>query len=434
MKKRIYYLRNIVAVFQAVIDSLIMHQSFVLVIDFWLGGKTPATFTPEVSRFFIGTMLVVFFSTSLYKFRTYMLWDEIKAVLKASFFILLLIVLYTYAQKIDLSRFVVSFGIMLFIPLCLASRFIIRRTLFALGILRTNIIILGAGRTGKIFAEKVASNPFTLGKVTGFLDDDPAKIGTTVAGIKVLGKLDDFTEISERQRIDEVVVAISSASRAFLARILGIVEFSVRQVHYIPDTYMLTAFSPFIRDVGGMPVATASKGLRNPVNRAVKAFVDYVGAFVAVVVFSPFMVYAALRAKIRYGRKILSGQKRIGLHGKKFIMYRFRSSGGGKTDKHMRRSYIDEFPQLINVLKGEMSLVGPKAFLPGDAEHIYSEDTARRISAFKPGITGFWQISDRERDLRICGEMNLYYIRNWSLWLDAVILTKTFFIILFRKH
>lgn len=115
-------------------------------------------------------------------------------------------------------------------------------------------------------------------------------------------------------------------------------------------------------------------------------------------------------------------------------MLKFRSSGRGKTGKKLRHSYFDEFPQFFNVLKGEMSLVGPKAMSEGDMKYLYGEDNARKISAVKPGITGFWQISNRERDKGICGEMNLYYIRNWSLWLDMVILFKTTFIVFFRKQ
>ena len=428
------FTRIIAAIFQAVIDAIIFRLSFWLTVSFFMAGRITRTLTPEASTFFTGTMLAVFYFNSLYSFKTWLLWDEMKAVLKSSFLILLVVVLFLYSQKFEISRFMLSAGIIIFIPLCITSRYIFRRAAFALGILSTNIIILGAGRTGEIFAEKITDNPFTLGHVSGFLDDDESKQGLTVAGFKVRGTLEDFPVICAKERIDEAAVAISTASRSLLTHILDIVEFHVRQVHYIPDMYMLTTFSSSIRDVDGMPVISASQGLLNPVNRAVKSFADYTGALAALVILSPVMVYSALKVRKKYGGQIFSRQKRSGLDGHVFSLCKFRTSGRGKTGRRFRRSYIDEFPQLFSVLRGEMSIVGPKALTPEDMLHVYGEDTAQKISAVKPGITGFWQISLRENDKRICGEMNLYYIRNWSLWLDLVILIKTIFIILFRSR
>ncbi|MBQ4430906.1 MAG: sugar transferase [Synergistaceae bacterium] len=418
--------RAFVSVCQAVIDSLVYRFSFWLAVSLWLDGKIPVGFTSEVIYFFTGTMLAVFYFNSLYSFKTWLLWDEIKAVLKSSLLILLVAVLYLYSQGFDISRFTLAAGIIIFIPLCIISRWIVRRLLFSLGILSTNIIILGAGRTGTIFADKIAGHPFTLGRVTGFLDDDEAKQGITVAGVKVRGKLEDFTALCASERVDEAAVAISSASRSFLTHILDLVEFHVRQVHYIPDMYMLTAFSSSIRDVDGMPVISASQGLLNPVSRTVKSLADYTAAFVTLILWFPLMICVAAAVKMSDGGEVFSRQERSGQDGRKFLMYKFRLSGFPHSGAKLRRAYLDELPQILNVLRGEMSLVGPKAFTGADMLHVYGGETARKISMVKPGITGFWQISDREKDKRICGEMNLYYIRNWSLWLDIVILLRTF--------
>ena len=429
------HVRVIISVCQAFIDAVVYLFSFWLVITFWLDGKIPADFTPEVQHFFTGTMLAVFYFNSLYSFNTWLLWDEIKAILKSSLLILLVTVLYLYSQGFDISRFTLAAGTIIFIPLCTISRWLLRRVCFVLGLMSTNIIILGAGRTGTIFAEKITSHPFTLGKIAGFLDDDESKHDLSIAGYPVRGKLEDFTKICEAERIDEAAVAISSASRGLLTHILDLVEFNVRHVHYIPDVYMLTAFSSAMRDVDGMPVIAVSQGLANAWCYAVKSLADCAGALVAIIILSPMMIWTAVKVRRVHGGEIFSRHERIGLNGKPFTMLKFRSSGCGKTSKILRRSYVDEFPQFFNVLKGEMSLVGPKAFTKPDMLHIYGHDTARKILMVKPGITGFWQISDREKDKRICGEMNLYYIRNWSLWLDAVILFKTFFkIFLFRKQ
>ncbi|MBQ9575236.1 MAG: sugar transferase [Synergistaceae bacterium] len=434
MKPQRNFNRIISSLFQAVIDALIYHLSFYIVIAVWLSGHAPRSLTFEVMEFFTGTMLAVFYFNSLYSFKTWMFWDEMKAVLKSSVLILLVIVLYLYSQKFDISRFTLAMGIIIFIPLCLASRYLFRRLIFALGIISTNIIILGAGRTGTIFAEKINTHPFTLGKITGFLDDDPDKAGTTVEGIKVRGKLEDFAVICATERVDEAAVAISKASRKLLTEILDIVEFHVRQVHYIPDMYMLTTFSPSMRDVDGMPVIPASQGLLNPVNRAVKTLTDYAGALTAVIIFSPFMLWAAWRIKRTDGGKVFSQLERSGLRGKRFMMYKFRTSGLSDGGASLRRSYVDELPQLFNVLRGEMSLSGPKALKENDLEHVYGIN-AVKISTVKPGITGLWQISRHtENDVKICAEMNLYYIRNWTLWLDTVIMIRTLIAVFVLKR
>lgn len=428
MRHQKNFARITAALFQAALDVLIFRLSFRLAVIFFMAWRNMHPFSPEANTLFTCTMLAVFYSNSLYAFKTWQLWDEMKAILKSSVLILLVVVLYFYSQGFDFSRFMMSAGTIIFIPLCSMSRYIFRRVLFALGILSTNIIILGAGQTGEIFARKITHHPFTLAHVIGFLDDDKSKRGRKVAGFKVLGAIDDFEKVCERERIDEVAVAISKASRDLLTHILSLVEFRVRQVHYIPDMYMLVTFSSSVRDVGGMPVISASQGLLSPVSRTVKSFADYIVALAGLLITSPMMIYFALKMKRKYGGEIFSRYKCSGLGGKTFMMYKFRSS----EDVNSRHPYIDGLPKLFNVLRGEMSIVGPQALTPEYMTRIYGEEAARKISAVKPGITGLWQISLRKDDMRICGEMSIYYIRNWSLWLDIVIIMKTILIAVFR--
>ena len=434
-KRRKNFTRITLSIIQAVLDISLHFVSFSIAVSLWLGVEFHYGLTSGTEIFFAGTILAVFIFNSLYNFKTWLFWDEVRAVIRSSILVTLVEVLYLYSQKSELPRSKVLLGAVIFVPLCSCARYILRRLIFGLGILSTDIMILGAGRTGKIFAEKITGHPFTLGKISGFLDDDNAKQGMTVAGFKVRGKIEDFTEISGRENIDEVAIAISTASRELLNKLLGIVEFSVRQVHCIPDMYMLTTFSPLVRDVEGMPVIYASRGLMDSFNRSLKTFADYAGGITALLIVSPLMLYAYLRVKMRYGGEVLLSQERSGLKGEKFKMYKFRSSGETGTDVTLRRSYIDELPQLFNVLRGEMSLVGPKALFASDVSYVYSEENAKKISAVKPGITGFWQISEHgEDDRKIRGEMELYYIRNWSLWLDVVIIMKTLLsVTIFRK-
>lgn len=251
------FTRTILAFAQAVIDTYLYWMSFSLVITFWLSDRDLGIFSFETIAFFTGTMLAVFYFNSLYDFRNWILWDELKAILKSAALILLLIVLYLYSQSFNVSRFIIAAGILFFVPLCLTARYAFRRIFFALGLLSTNIIILGAGVTGEIFAEEIIEHPFSACKIVGFLDDDESKQGKIIAGFPVLGRLDEFERIYSEYKIDEAAVAISTASRSLLTRILDMVEFHVKQVHYIPDMYMLATFSSSVRDVDGMPVISA---------------------------------------------------------------------------------------------------------------------------------------------------------------------------------
>ena len=459
------FTRAILAFFQLAVDTCIYWLSFSLVIALWFTGRAQVQFTFEIRAFFTGTMLAVFWFNSLYDFKNWIFWDELKAVLKSSILIILVIVLYLYSQKFDISRFMIAAGVLIFVPLDLGARYAFRRIFFALGLLSTNIIILGAARTGEIFAEKIASHPFTACRVIGFLDDDPAKQGKTVAGFPVLGRLDDFMKIYATTRIDEAAVAISTASRSLLTHILDIVEFHVRQVHYIPDMYMLTTFSASIRDVDGMPVISASQGLFNPVNRAVKSVIDYIGAVTALIIFSPVMLWAAWRIKREDKGPALFIQDRVGWKVKHFKVCKFRTMHVDadrrteelfrdpkiladyrkgiklkddprltKIGRILRRTSIDELPQLFNVLRGEMSLVGPRPLIQSDVDFAYGDYIAKKIYMVKPGMTGFWQVSGRsDVDTELRKEMNLYYIRNWSLWLDIVILLRTVYAVISKK-
>ena len=434
MNKYSGIIRTLLAFTQAAIDAFLYWLSFLLFASLCFTQKNPVGFTFEVKAFFTGTVLAVFYFNSLYDFKNWIIWDELETILKSAVLVLLVIALYLYSQKFEISRFIIVVSIIIFVPLCLLARYLFRRILFAAGILSTNIIILGAGRSGEIFAKTIISHPFTACIVIGFLDDDPNKQGKFIAGFKVLGKLEDFETIYQQYRIDEAAVAISTASRKLLTHILDIVEFQVRQVHYIPDMYMLTTFSASIKDVDGMPVISASQGLLNPFNRVIKNLMDYIGALIAIIIVSPVMIISALAIKYTCRKNIFYTQERVGWKTKHFRIYKFRAARNTRTGKFLLRFNIDELPQLFNVLRGEMSLVGPHPLIQKDVDLIYGDYLARKIYTVKPGLTGLWQVSrQNSKDKYIRREMNLYYIRNWSIWLDIVILMKTIYIIFSKK-
>jgi undecaprenyl-phosphate galactose phosphotransferase len=193
--------------------------------------------------------------------------------------------------------------------------------------------------------------------------------------------------------------------------------------------YMLTTFSASIRDVDGVPLISASQGLLNPWNRMLKGVMDYVGALLALIVFSPVFLYAAWKTKRDDGGKVFFQHERVGRNLISFKMYKFSEDNPRitKADKSSRKMNLDEIPRIFNVLRGEMSLIGPCPTIKREVELYYGEETARQIFRVKPGVTGFWQVSGRNDvpDYQSRIDLDLYYIHNWSLWLDIIILFRT---------
>ena len=412
----------------------------------------------ETRAFLTGTVTAFYIFSSMYGFGNWTFWDETKQCMRSLLYAFLVSILFLYAAENTVPFFRIIFAFGAFIPLCLIVRYVFRRMLFRLGLLSTSVIILGAGSAGEIFAENIISSPFIARKVLGFLDDDETKQGMTISGVPVLGRLADFERVQGELHADEAIIAIPTASRRELSGILDRVEELAGRVLYVPDMYMLTTMSAEMRSLDGMPVISASQGLLNPVNRAVKSVIDYVGGVIALVQTSPFMIYAAWKIKHYDGGKVFFLHERIGQNLKPFKVYKFRTMVENaeailqemlkdealrrefeeafkfKDDKRitpighiLRRTSLDELPQLFNVLRGEMSLTGPRPIVQKEIELYYGYRTARQIFRVKPGMTGFWQVSGRNdvKDYQQRINFDLYYIHNWSVWLDIIIMIRT---------
>ena len=443
------YMRFTLAVLQAVLDICLYGLLLVYV------SHITAL---EVLIFLTGTMFVCFMYSGLHGFRNWTLWNETCSVLKAGVLMLLLSVLYFYANKFSVPLFPLLAGIVIFIPVVLAARYFFRHVFFSLGLLSTSVIILGAGEAGETFAKSIVSSPFTARKVECFLDDDDAKQGELVAGVPVMGRLKDFDAVQSGIHAEEAVIAIPTASRKTLADILGKVEDSAGRVLYIPDMFMLTTYTANIRSIDGLPVISSSQGLLNPVNVFIKTVIDYIGAVAALLVFSPLMLWAAYRIKKEDGGPVFFNRERIGWKAQRFTTYKFRTMYTDAEERtkilfknpeilaaykegikmkddprvtkigaFLRKTSIDELPQLINILRGEMSLVGPRPLPQFDVDLLYSDEhILRKVYAAKPGLTGIWQVSGRsDLDAEFRRKINCYYVHNWSVWLDLAILLKT---------
>ena len=441
--------RFIFSAAQVILDALIFYFCLSL---FGIEASFPicASLTGIVTAFYI--------FSSMYGFENWTFWDETKQCMRSLLYAFLVSIMFLYAERNTIHFFRLILAFVMFLPLCLAARYVFRRILFGLGLLSTKVIILGAEKAGEIFARNIISSPFTVRKVLGFLDDDESKQGKTVSGLPVLGKLSDFERIQASLHADEAVIAIPTASRRELSEMLSRAEELAGKVLYIPDMYMLNTMSSEMRSIGGMPIISASQGLLNPVNRFIKAIIDYAGGFIALCLLSPFMIYVAWRVKREDGGRVFFLHKRIGQDLKPFNVYKFRTMVENaeeilqemlkdenlrrefeeafkfKDDKRitkighvLRRTSLDELPQLFNVLRGEMSLVGPRPIVQKEIDLYYGYNTARQIFRVKPGMTGYWQVSGRNdvEDYQQRIDFDLYYIHNWSVWLDIIIMIRT---------
>ena len=442
-------LRTVFSIIQIIIDIALFNSCLLIM-------HTPLSF--HVHAFLTITMTAFFFFSRLYGFILWTFHDEMFAVIRSWVLIFFVSIISMYIGNINVPFLLFIASLALFIPVTLAARYVFRRVLFSLRLLSTSVIIVGSGMAAEMFAENISVSPFISRRVVGFLDDDESKQNKILSGVHVLGKLRDFQRIQSEVQADEAVIALPKASRQTLEDTLNMIEDNVKRVLYIPDVYMFKTYPELIRRFEYIPVISTSQGLLNPMNRFIKALMDYTGGFAALILFSPLMIYVALKIKFEDKGSIFFRHKRIGRDLKPFYVYKFRSMVPNaeevlkemlkdeklrkefeeafkfkddpritKVGKFLRKTSLDELPQIFNVLRGEMSLVGSRPVVQKEVDLFYGYKTAKQIFHAKPGMTGLWQVSGRN-DVEDYGqriEYDLYYIANWSAWLDIVIMIRT---------
>lgn len=383
--------------------------------------------------------------------------DEYKRVLNASLLAAGLVALGCYLAKFQLSR---GFFLLLFalgVPLLIAGRFLLRRALYTArgrGLLQQRVIIAGtSGHVDEI--AKVLHRETWLGyQVVGALLPGSVDTVETAGRVPVLGSSEQVLEAVETSQADVIFLAggaLDSSQR--LRRIAWELEDRDVQLIVAPSVTDVSAERVRVTPVGGLPLMHIAKPRTVGASRLGKRAFDLVGSLVLLVVFSPLLLLAALRVKVHDGGPVLFGQLRTGRDGRTFRCLKFRSmvpdaeqrlaglqAETGYVDglfkleqdpritrpgRWLRRYSIDELPQLWNVIKGEMSLVGPRPPLPSEVAR-YAGDTGRRLRV-RPGMTGLWQVSGRS-DLAFeeAIRLDLFYVDNWSMLQDLTILVRTF--------
>ncbi|MCS6773446.1 MAG: sugar transferase [Anaerolineae bacterium] len=310
------------------------------------------------------------------------------------------------------------------------------------------VLIVGASELGKALAERLTAQPSRV-RVIGFLDDARPAGSLVCAGVTALGKVDDAARIADEQSVDEVILALPREHYPRLLELIADLEALPIQLSLAPDVLDLAWFLTRVEDLNGVPVLRLRQSPLDGPIRAVKRLMDLLIGATMLVCTLPLMALIAIAIKLDSPGPALIRQTRIGEGGRPFQMYKFRTMRVGaehplpagsyhkrpndprvtRLGRWLRRYSLDELPQLFNVLKGEMSLVGPRPELPWLVERY--QTWQRRRFAVPPGMTGWWQINGRsERPMHLHVEDDLHYIRNYSLWLDLVILVRTIPVVL----
>ncbi len=311
-----------------------------------------------------------------------------------------------------------------------------------------HVLLIGYSRAAEQYIDRVKANPEWGYEVRGILADNVIR-GTEYKGIKVLGRTENLTIVLPENKLDEIVITLGLSEYYKLEHIVGMCEKSGVHTKFIPDYNNIIPTRPYTEDLLGLPVVNIRRvPLNNALNAFIKRVVDVLGALFALVIFSPIMILTIIMIKITSPGPIIFKQERIGLQNKPFSMYKFRSmvvqdnekEKKGWTTKNdprvtsvgkfIRKTSIDELPQLINVLKGNMSLIGPRPERPQFVEKFREEIPRYMVKhQVRPGLTGWAQVNGYRGDTSIQKriEYDLYYIENWTLGFDFKILFLTFF-------
>ncbi len=382
---------------------------------------------------------------------------EVWLVLKAVIFSAIFAIVAVYALKIEgLPRSVILAGsILMMFALSIwriVKRFLVEY-LVAHGYNNINVLIVGSGKVGNALAQEIKKRPSLGLKIVGFLDDYK-----NLEKENVLGKLSEFQAIAQRKFIDQIFITIHHDSNVFLKLLEEAKELGVA-VRVVPQGFGLTSGDFFRYNIGLIPILEYSD-INRERKQVGKRIFDLLISLLVFILLLPFFIILSLVICLDSRGRPFYSSKRYGRSGKVFNMYKFRSMKkdadkdieqfrqSNEADgpifkirkdpritnigRFLRRYSLDELPQIINVLKGEMSLVGPR---PLPIEQIEKEDLRQlKRLGVRPGITGLWQIRGRsDISFQRLIKWDIWYIKNWSFWLDFNILLQTIPVVLKGK-
>lgn len=467
----------------AVLDLLTIVAAYWLAFVFeerWLMENAPISpsllLAMTLYVLFIGFVCVfIFHYLGLYQINVFVtIVDHLLQIVKGLAILLSGIAVLSFFTKADIivdSRLLILFFALNALTLLVVVRVSLFRSLYLYvsrnRLAQRNALIIGAGENGRNVAVNLFLHDYTGVRLVGFLDDDVPTGVQVFNGVTVMGTTADMAELVRRLRVDEILICLEEVEHTHLMELLERTMQLDVIVKVCSPLYEIIPLRRSIEHYGNVPVVGVFQSSISDTNEGYKRAFDTIVASATLVLLSPLFAVIALLIKLDSRGSVFYRQVRIGKNGREFKLYKFRSMAVGSDDddkrkkqvaefirskeksrgdetastkivneayvtnvgKWLRRFSLDEFPQLINVLRGEMSIVGPRPCLPYEWAH-YEEWHKRRMSVL-PGLTGIWQVAGRSvvsfEDMVI---LDLHYIQNASIILDLRLMLKTIPVIL----
>lgn len=394
---------------------------------------------------------IIFKAYGLYhSMRAVNFFDEFTKIVKASVLALLIFITLTYlVRENQYSRLVFLYFWLIQLVMITSFRAIFRKLLKFLrkkGYNLRNVLIVGAGKLGQDLVRRIYEHPEFGLKIIGFLTRDEEKIGKKIEGIEVIGKYEDIQKILSEMDIDQVFIALPYDAHERIETILKLIGDNPVDIKVVPDLYQFATLATSVEELDGLPILNLQDSPMYGWNLVLKRGMDIVISIIALLVLSPLMLFIAIAIKLTSKGPVFYTQERMGMDGKLFKIIKFRTMKENaeedtgpvwakpddnrrtKIGVFLRKTSLDELPQFFNVLKGDMSIVGPRPERP-----IFINEFRQKIPNYmlrhkvKAGITGWAQVNgwrgNTSLEKRI--EHDLYYINNWSIGFDFKIILKT---------
>ncbi len=466
---------------RAAIDAGVVFVAFALA--YWLrytlelGGEVLPGFSQPFSFFFDSVIIqlmivtvVVFQLRGIYRLpRWTSFLDEALIIASSATTAMAIIILYSYLQRFFPSRLIFIYAWVLMIALLLGKRLIvrmIRQGFWSRGIGVDRVLIVGVGRAGQRIMQHIYGNPQLGYRVVGFLGDPPDDANWGIATERrverppYLGDPGAIEEAIRQHQISEVIIALPPAEHRNIFRMIQQCRQMDVSFTFLPDLFEMALNRVTIHEVAGLPLIELRESRIRGWNYVVKRAMDILVAIGVIVLMSPILLLIGLAIKLDSRGPVFIRQVRVGRDGNQFICFKFRSmvenaeqlkeelmkqAGNNgplfkmkddpritRVGRILRKTSLDEMPQFINVVLGEMSVVGPRPQIPAEVE-LYDDWHHRRLEV-TPGLTGLWQVSGRS-DLSFdeMVKLDLYYAENWSPWLDIKLMLRTIPAVMFGR-
>lgn len=423
---------------------------------------------PDVYRFIVIPIAFIFcLHFERLSIRKLYFWQQAERLFKSSIYamLLVLVILYFNGSVHEISRiFMLLVGGFSFTYLAI-GRYILKRVVTAIDILQVPTIIIGAGKTAELLIQSFQQNMGAGYKIVGLIEDYPQS-STICEAYPIVGTFAEAEEVVQRVGVRNVLIAAPGLSREELLHLVYRLQPHVDHITFVPDLFGVPVGSMELETL--FNEKTVLLKIRNNLaqvhNRLFKWIFDCLCSLVGIMVVMPIFVVLSVLIYLDSPGPVVFAHRRVGQKGEMFPCYKFRTMIKNsqevlaehlanhpeaqaewnrdfklkndprvtKIGLFLRKTSLDELPQFFNVIKGEMSLVGPRPIVQGEVER-YGE-YINDYYLVRPGITGMWQVSGRnDIDYPERVQLDSWYVRNWSMWLDIIILMKTIKVVMARK-